>query len=169
MNKNKLVDKIKQYGLCFLCSLFPLTSWAVTYSLPVAGNSLVGDLQYTQSHYNDSVGTLAQHYDVGLNALVDANPSIDPAQRLSSGVALTIPTRYLLPNERRGVVINLPEMRLYYFPAGSDTVMTYPIGVGKIGKSIPITSTTVTRKVTDPTWTPGEDARAFNLGQGIDL
>lgn len=169
MIKNRWVVKIKQLSGCLLFSLFPLAAWAATYSLPVSEHTLIGNVQYTKSRYNDSIAVLAQHYDVGLNALIDANPSLDPARRLSSGIELTIPTRHILPAERSGIVVNLPEMRIYYFPADSDSVMTYPIGVGKMGKSIPITRTAIVRKVTDPTWTPGEDARAFNLEQGIDL
>ncbi|OGT45443.1 MAG: hypothetical protein A3E83_00190 [Gammaproteobacteria bacterium RIFCSPHIGHO2_12_FULL_41_20] len=156
-------------GWIFLCGLLPLRSFAVTYDLPSAGNTLVGHLQYTQSHYNDSVAVLAQQYDVGLNALIDANPGVDPLRRLGSGVFLTIPTQYLLPDEHHGIVVNLPEMRLYYFPTNANIVMTYPIGVGKIGKSVPVTRTAVARKTTDPTWIPPEDIREFNREQGIEL
>ncbi|MBV9575324.1 MAG: L,D-transpeptidase family protein, partial [Gammaproteobacteria bacterium] len=75
-----------------------------------------------------------------------------------------------LPNQpRNGIIINLPEMRLYYFPVGSNEVFTYPIGIGKVGKTIPIERTAITHKTEHPTWTPPDDIREFNLQQGIVL
>jgi L,D-transpeptidase ErfK/SrfK len=60
-------------------------------------------------------------------------------------------------------------MRMYYYPAGSDQVMTFPIGIGRIGKTIPIKKTYVVRKALHPTWTPPADIREFNEQQGITL
>jgi L,D-transpeptidase ErfK/SrfK len=58
---------------------------------------------------------------------------------------------------------------MYYYPAGTNQVLTYPIGIGKIGKTIPITMTSITRKTKDPVWIPPEDIREFNLQQGVVL
>jgi L,D-transpeptidase ErfK/SrfK len=60
-------------------------------------------------------------------------------------------------------------MRMYYYLPGTDKVLTYPVGIGKIGKTIPITRTMITRKVKDPVWIPPQDIREFNLEQGIVL
>jgi len=75
----------------------------------------------------------------------------------------------LPPVPRKGIVINLPEMRLYYYPQGSSNVMTFPIGIGKIGKTIPVRNTIIARKTVNPTWTPPADIRQFDEEQGIQL
>jgi len=58
---------------------------------------------------------------------------------------------------------------MYYYPKNTDEVITYPIGIGKIGKTIPIKKAKVTRKKKDPYWIPPQDIREFNLEQGIVL
>ena len=78
--------------------------------------------------------------------------------------------QHLLPNQpRQGIIVNLPEMRMYYFPTGSNQVFTYPIGIGKMGKMIPIINTAITRKAKDPAWIPPDDIREFNMEQGVVL
>ncbi|HEX4044750.1 MAG TPA: L,D-transpeptidase family protein, partial [Gammaproteobacteria bacterium] len=141
---------------------------AASYSLPASSQSVIGEVQYTTSYGGDNVVTVAQRYNLGLNAIENANPHLNMGMGFSSGARLQIPTQHLLPNQaRQGIVINLPEMRMYYY-LGSQ-VLTYPIGIGKIGKTIPVTSTYVTRKAENPTWTPPDDIREFNLQQGIVL
>jgi len=113
---------------------------------------------------------VAQRYDLGLNAVVGANPTFHPRRLLSAGAPVMLPTAHLIPPlARNGIVINLPEMRMYFFPKDSETVMTYPIGIGRIGMTIPITRTTIVRKVTNPVWVPTTDIREYNREQGIIL
>jgi L,D-transpeptidase ErfK/SrfK len=57
---------------------------------------------------------------------------------------------------------------MYYY-AKSGEVRTYPIGIGRVGKTIPLAHTKVVRKAEHPVWIPPEDIRAFNLEQGIVL
>src|SRR3990167_9172483 len=88
--------------------------------------------------------------------------------RFAYGKEVIIPTQHLLPNTpRKGIVINLPEMRMYYY--ADNEVLTYPIGIGKPGKTIPVTSSKVTYKKTNPFWYPPQDIREFNLAQGVIL
>lgn len=155
-------------------ALFLLAShsaFATSYPIPPDNEALIGSAQYINAGMNDNVVTLAKQYDVGYNAMVKANPEIDMGRGFNLGTELHIPTQHLLPNQpRRGIVINLPEMRMYYYyPAGRNEVLTYPIGIGKIGKTIPITTTAVTRKMENPSWIPPQDIREFNLKQGIVL
>ncbi|MNG93583.1 putative L,D-transpeptidase ErfK/SrfK precursor [compost metagenome] len=77
----------------------------------------------------------------------------------------------LLPDvPREGIVINLPELRLYYFPKGKAEVMVLPIGIGDIGRETPEMTTTVIAKNPNPTWVPGPMVRKSWLEQkGIDL
>lgn len=148
----------------------PLQAFATQFSLPASGHSIVGDLTYESASSNESLITIGQRNNVGLNAMVSANPGIGETSRLPNGAPIVVPTKFLLPQlPRKGIIVNLSEMRLYYFPEGSDKVMTYPIGIGKLGKTIPIAAASITRKVVNPTWTPPESIREFNREQGIEL
>ncbi len=160
MVKNKNFKRI----VC-LINLFLVTTAteASTYNLPASGQDIVGTAKYVSASSGDSLVEIAKRYDVGFNQIRDANPGRNPVAPLSSGTAIEVPSRFLLPPlARRGIVINLPEMRMYYYPEKSGTVKTYPIGIGKIGKTIPVTKTAIKSKVENPRWVPTEDIRAFN-------
>jgi len=74
-----------------------------------------------------------------------------------------VPAAHLLPNApRRGIVINLAELRLYYFPADGGPVHTYPISIGRSGLETPTGQTFVVRKQANPTWYPPPSIRAEN-------
>jgi L,D-transpeptidase ErfK/SrfK len=140
------------------------------YALPPTGYSLIGNLNYTSAWAGETLANIGQRYNVGVNAIMDANPGINRENQLASGAYLTIPSKFILPPlPRRGIVINLAEMRMYYYPEGTDSVMTFPVGIGKVGKTIPTGNTAITRKVVNPTWIPPKDIREFNQEQGIEL
>lgn len=162
----KKIWSIVAIGLC----AYSINSFATSYKLPGNNESLIGEILYRTTSSGENVVTIAKQYDLGYNALEHANPQVNMARGFSPNIDLQIPTQHLLPNEpRQGIVINLPEMRMYYYPDGSHKVLTYPIGIGKIGKTIPITETSITRKTRDPIWIPPQDIREFNLQQGIVL
>lgn len=162
--------KIKQFAFISFLTTFIFvmpSAQAMNFSIPSTGNTLIGNIQSTVASPEDTPTTLAQRYNLGVNAILDANPS---ALEQATNSYVKIPTVFLLPSlPHKGIVINLPEMRMYYYPEGSNDVMTFPIGIGKIGKTIPIRNTAVTRKVVNPTWTPPADIRQFNREQGIEL
>jgi L,D-transpeptidase ErfK/SrfK len=144
-------------------------SFAASYNLPPQNKSLIGNLQYRYINPGDSLSKITQQYDIGLNSVKLANPQLQTG-RLIAGSSLIIPTLHLLPNlPRKGIIINLPEMRIYYFPKNSNEVLTYPVGIGKVGNTIPITQTAIIRKTKNPRWVPPPSIRAFNLEQGIVL
>jgi L,D-transpeptidase ErfK/SrfK len=144
--------------------------FAASYPIPPMSESLIGQLQYYTTDQTDTVLSLQKHYDVGYNAMELANPHLDTSKEFPADALVTIPTEHLLPNQaREGIVVNLPEMRMYYFVAGSHEVRTYPIGIGKIGKTIPIVKTAITRKKENPVWIPPADIREFQLKQGVVL
>lgn len=161
------IGKAISAGLLLLASS---QAFAAAYTLPPASESLIGKTLFIGAKNGDNVVNIAERYNLGYNALDNANPQLDMARGFPAGAPVQIPTAHLIPNEpREGIIINLPEMRMYYFPAGSGQVLTYPIGIGKIGKTIPIAKAKITRKVKNPTWIPPEDIREFNLQQGIVL
>lgn len=145
-------------------------AFAAEYPVPPQNQALIGQIQYGYSRFGDTVAKVLQEYDVGYNAIEKANPHINMVKGFNYGSMIKVPTQHLLPNQtREGIVINLPEMRMYYFIPGTSKVATYPIGIGKIGKTIPIVNATITRKAENPTWIPPEDIREFNLAQGVVL
>lgn len=143
--------------------------YATSYTLPSSNQSLIGQVQASKASSGDTAGSVGLRYDIGYNAIENANPHLNLTRPFPSGSPLQIPTQHLLPDQlRQGIVVNLPEMRMYYYLDGA--VLTYPIGIGKIGKTIPITRAAITRKTKDPIWIPPQDIREFNLKeQGIVL
>ncbi len=143
-------------------------AFATAYSTPAANESIIGKIQTGFVKSGDTAATISQAYDIGFNEIQNANPSIDMNHRFSAGREVVIPTEHLLPSgKRKGIVINLPEMRMYYYT--DKEVYTYPIGIGKTGKTIPVASASVTYKKTNPFWYPPQDIREFNLKQGVIL
>ena len=118
----------------------------------------VGDMQTYVTKYEDTLPVIARKFDIGFNELRSANPYIDPWMP-GKDVKMTIPTRHILPEApRQGIVINLPEMRLYVFSKGM-LQQSHPIGVGREGLSTPVGRTTIVRKVVGPIWRPTDRMR----------
>lgn len=128
-----------------------------------AGNAeadLVGRMGTYQTVYEDTLHEVARRFDLGFVELVAANPGIDPWLP-GVGTEVTLPTAHLLPDApREGLVINLAEMRLYYFPTPGGPPETYPVGIGREGRTTPLGKTRIQRKATDPTWYPPKSIRA---------
>ncbi|WLI77062.1 L,D-transpeptidase family protein [Kosakonia sp. H02] len=149
-----------------------LPARANTWPLPPAGSKVVGENRFhlVQSD-GGSLEAIAKKYNVGFLALLQANPGVDPYVP-RAGSVLTIPLQTLLPDvPRKGIVINLAELRLYYYPPGKNEVTVYPIGIGQLGGDTltPTMVTTVINKRANPTWTPTVNIRARYKAQGIDL
>ncbi len=89
---------------------------------------------------------------MGLSNMMEANPGVDTFLP-KGGTVLNIPQQLILPDTvHEGIVINSAEMRLYYYPKGTNTVIVLPIGIGQLGKDTPINWTTkVERKKAGPT------------------
>jgi L,D-transpeptidase ErfK/SrfK len=155
-------------NLSLFLTLLSGNAIATQYTIPTNGDTLLGNIEYINAAPRETTTTVAHHYNLGLNALMAANPGT--TERYLSTTHVKVPAAFILPPfAHHGIIINLPEMRLYYYPEGEDSVMTFPIGIGKIGNTIPIHNTTVSRKTMNPTWTPGPDVRKYNAEQGIDL
>ena len=146
---------------------------ASTYPLPPDGQFLVGQLQDTRVQSGDTLLDIARRYDVGLDELEDANPDVDPWLP-PVGQRVVIPSQYILPDvPREGIVVNLPELRLYYFPPAKPgtrrVVMTYPLGIGSEGRAIPVTLTHVIQKKIDPPWVVPDSILAEHEAEGDPL
>lgn len=114
--------------------------------------SLVGTLDSDVVKSGDTFHKIARRNGIGWNALEAANPSVDP-EHLSENTILVIPHLYLLPDgERKGMVVNLAEKRVYYFHPDGHTVTIYPIGVGRVGWDTPTGMMKIVEKKHKPIW-----------------
>jgi len=96
---------------------------------------------------------VARHYDLGYVEVVAANPGVDPWMP-GGGTRVVLPDLHVAPSgPHDGIIINLADMRLYHFAHG-EPMRSYPIGIGREGLSTPLGSTTIVRKVMNPTWRP---------------
>lgn len=161
--------KHSKIALSAVLLLTSANTFSAIFPLPPANQSLIGQIEYKNASSDDSLVKLQQQYDIGYKAIEKANPQLNLAKSID-GNTIKIPTQHLLPNQLRdGIIVNLPEMRMYYFIPGTSKVATYPIGIGRIGKTIPLATAIITKKVKDPSWVPTEDIREFNLTQGVVL
>lgn len=145
---------------------------AVSYPLPPEGSRLVGNpLTITVPHDNTlPLEAFAAQYSQGLSNMLEANPGVDPFLP-QAGSELIIPQQLILPDTvRNGIVINVAEMRLYYYPKDSDTVEIFPIGIGQAGRETPRNwVTAVERKQEGPTWVPTANTRREYAKEGKTL
>ncbi|HSD68916.1 MAG TPA: L,D-transpeptidase family protein [Woeseiaceae bacterium] len=118
--------------------------------------SVVGEPQIVFSRETDTFSDLAREYGLGYDELVEANPGIDPWLP-GANTPILLPTQYVLPDvPRQGIVLNIASKRLFYYPAVSAgepaQVMTFPIGIGRVGWETPLGEAKVVSRATDPTW-----------------
>ena len=118
--------------------------------------TVVGEPQIVFTRGTDTFSDLAREYGLGYDELVAANPGIDPWLP-GKNTPVLLPTQYVLPDTpRRGVILNIASKRLFYYPAAGEgervQVMTYPIGIGRVGWETPIGDTNVVAKARDPHW-----------------
>lgn len=157
--------------LLLLSSLGALNSArAMDYPLPPAGSRLIGQNQtYTIQEGDNKLQTIARRFNTAAQVILETNNTIAPVNP-APGTVITIPSQMLLPDTpREGIVVNLAELRLYYFPPGENIVQVFPLGIGQLGLETPVTITRVSQKIPNPTWTPTPGIRARSLEQGIKL
>ena len=125
---------------------------ASRFPLPPPGTDAVGELVAVRAHAWDTLPDLARYFDVGHDAILDANPQVN-ARLPGAGTRVLLPTQYILPlRPRQGVVVNLAALRLYYYLPDGHTVVTHPAGVGRGSWSTPEGSAWVVAKDIDPAW-----------------
>ena len=159
-------------------------SWflAATVSVPVpvavadtgvwrtdAGETVVGRNQVYIARYEDTLLDVARRFGMGLAELRLANPGVDiwlPGR----GTAIRLPSRFILPEApRSGLVINVAEMRVYYYPKGAPVVRTWPISIGRVGWETPLGETSIVRKKARPIWYPPDSIREESARSGRTL
>jgi L,D-transpeptidase ErfK/SrfK len=150
-------------------ALLPGVTGAATLPLPADGD-LVGEYAEATAHRDDTLIDLARRYSLGYEEVVNANREVDPWLP-GEGTRVRLPLRRVLPDApREGIVVNLPEHRLYYYPPAKPgeprVVVTYPVSVGKMDWSTPLGVTRIAAKIKDPPWYPPESVRAEHAARG---
>jgi L,D-transpeptidase YcfS len=150
---------VVKFGV-LLSSFITFVSWGSVYNLPSSDSRLIGEQVVHKAIKGDYFQALAENYNVGFFALLAANPNVDPFL-LEPGSDIVIPKQMLLPfGKREGMVINLAELRLYYYPKGEKLVYVFPVGIGREGLETPHLTSTIGEKRKDPTWRPTQEMRA---------
>ncbi|MBA2410831.1 MAG: L,D-transpeptidase family protein [Gammaproteobacteria bacterium] len=161
----------------FFAMLATLSAWvplgAAAVNLPGEDDALVGESQTTVARYQDTLSDIARLHGLGFDEIRDANPGVD-TWLPGEGTRVVLPTRHILPDAPRdGIVINVAEKRLYYYPptrAGEQPrIVTYPVSIGRGDWQTPLIATSILSKVKDPTWYPPESVRKEHAANGDPL
>ena len=170
-----MIQTVKMLRALLAASLviLPPCAFAEVYDLPPAGNDVVGAVTTVTAREDDTLLDIARRHGLGYEDIVRANPDVD-TWLPGEGTEVTLPTQYVLPpGPRRGVVLNLAEYRMYYYPVPAEgetaVVMTYPISIGRMDWETPLGRTSITQKVRNPSWYPPESIRAEHAAEGDPL
>jgi L,D-transpeptidase ErfK/SrfK len=147
--------------------------WASVYELPADGSAVFGADVHIKSTYQDTLLDIAHRYSLGYEEIIRANPGVDmwlPGE----GTDILLPGRRILPpGPREGIVVNLPEHRLYYYPkrkrGEKAVVITYPVSIGRMDWHSPLGETEVVAKQRHPSWYPPESIRKEHAKNGDPL
>lgn len=137
------------------------------FRIPDEGDIIGERYTITIDNPEDTLIDVARRHNIGYEEIRMANPDVSiwvPGE----GTEVVIPSRYILPPvEREGIVINLSELRLYYYPADKPGIVeTYPVSVGREEFATPVGKTKTTIKVKDPAWSPPASMRREAAARG---
>lgn len=156
-----------------ICTLACGLVRAEIYELPPEGFDVIGVVSTIVARHEDTLVDIARRHGLGYEEIVRANPEVNPWLP-GAGTEIVLPTRYVLPpGPREGVILNLAEYRMYYYPEPGEgqtpVVMTYPISIGRMDWETPIGRTRIISKVRDPAWYPPKSVRAEHAAEGRPL
>lgn len=138
------------------------SAWALRAFVLSPDRTLYGAARWVKANEKDTLLDIARDFDLGYNQIIAANPGVDPWVPPKEGLVL-VPSAVILPRERisSGIVVNLAEMRLYYFfsDGGNQYFLTAPIGIGTEGFLTELGVYTVQSKTANPTWVVPESIK----------
>lgn len=149
-------------GFAFLTLFITSVSFAKEYDMPSPGDDIIGKNYPITVKKHDSLTTIRQLHEVSYDELLAANPRIN-FYKLRIGQTILIPNQRILPPIRYGIVVNIPELCLYYFPPGGKTVYVVPVGEGRENWRTPLIDTVVTGKEANPAWHVPSSIRNYML------
>lgn len=153
-----------------LACAFACPALADTHIRPPEDVGVIGQVDFIRAHHDETLLDIARDQDIGQNEILVANPEVD-RWLPGKGTVITLPRRHVLPDAKRdGLILNLPEMRLYYFPrpekTGTPVVITHPVSIGRMDWNTPLGMTRIVAKKVDPTWTPPQSLKDEALASG---
>ncbi|WP_304525808.1 L,D-transpeptidase family protein [Halomonas sp. I5-271120] len=127
------------------------------YPLPEEGD-IIGETTTVVTEKSDTLLDIGRRHGIGYEEMRRANPDVN-VWYPGEGTELVIPSRFILPpGPRDGVVVNVAEMRIYFFPKPKDGetphVETYPVSVGRMDWKTPLGTTSITQMIKNPAWYP---------------
>jgi len=160
---------------CFVAAplLVAGTASGAEYLLPGNGDNVIGSNTSAIATHADTLFDVARRNGVGYEEILAANPGVDPWMP-GEGTEILIPSRFILPDApREGVVVNLPEHRMYYYPPAKNgqarMVHTYPISTAKMDWQTPLGVTRIVTKEKRPNWYPPESVLKEHEERGDPL
>ena len=157
-------------GICAFMLAIPARAEYRSYPLPTPRDAVVGQLLQYPAQQEDTLLDIARRFGLGHDEIIQANPHVDKWLP-GKGTPVLLPTQFILPRgPRQGIILNAPEMRLYYFPPASKglgrQVITYPVSIGRMDWNTPIGMTRVVRKDKDPAWYPPASIKKEHAERG---
>lgn len=150
--------------------LFIQSAGAATWTLPPPDIDIFGQVRTTQASRSETLLDIARQYDIGQIEILLANPNVD-RWLPEDGSTVILPSRYIIPKgERKGLLLNLAEMRIYYFPepkkGEKPLVITHPVGIGRMDWVTPLGISKIVEKKKDPTWIPPKSLQMDRIANG---
>ncbi|MBS0298669.1 MAG: L,D-transpeptidase family protein [Proteobacteria bacterium] len=145
-------------------------SRAETWVLPPPDIDIFGQIRTTHASSTETLLDIARRYDIGQIEILLANPNVD-RWLPEDGAKVILPSRYIIPHaERKGLLLNLPEMRIYYFPEPKKSekpmIITHPVGIGRMDWVTPLGISKIVEKKKDPTWIPPKSLQMDRIANG---
>ena len=145
--------------IIFLHFLSMTNTYASRYLIEESNrNTVIGSTKIIYADERDTLLDIGRNYGFGYQDMKLANVNVD-TWLPDDGQEVVLPSQFILPvASMDGIVLNVPEMRLYYYPPKEkgklQEVFTYPLGVGREGWNTPYIKTIIVEKKVNPNWYP---------------
>ena len=142
--------------LLFIMLLWPGAAYSQNYQ--EEGEPFVA--KYYNIKKGETLYKIARSFNLGIDEILQANPDLSDPNFLLAEKKIILPTARLIPDvKQEGIVINLSELRLYFF--SDEETKTFPISIGRDERT-PIGKTKIIEKRQNPFWIPPLSIRLEN-------
>jgi len=147
--------------------------YADVFELPPEGYDVIGSVSTVTARYEDTLVDVARRHGLGYYDVVRANPGVN-VWLPGEGTEIVLPNRFVLPpGPREGLVLNLAEYRMYYYPKAKEGepayVYTYPMSIGRMDWETPLGKTSIVAMAKNPAWYPPQSVRDEHAADGDPL